>query len=394
MNLVWFLTIATILSLILGEFGQYPFSQTFFSISATDILLSLTIGLLLIWQIGIKRSFQIPNIFKLLILFWMVALFSLGFAGNFEGGLYLVRFILYSLSLILGYYLVKEKESNFDRISLVIILSGTLFLLAGFAQLIFYPRLEQLEILGYDPHQYRLVSTFLDPNFAGVFLNILFLLTLFRWFKSKRVIWQVLASLFLLGVVLTFSRSAYVMLIVQIFILGVIKNKKIILATVFVTLIIYMTVPKVTERINGAFNLDKSAQERVESWQKGIIIFQKNPVLGVGFNNLKAALSRYNLVEVFSKDGGHSASGVDSSILTTLATTGVLGLLVYLSFWIMILMKSLRAITKNKSDNFSPVMLSILIGLFVNSQFINSLFYPPNMLIIYLLVGSYYGSLD
>ena len=136
MNLVWFLTIATILSTILGEFGQYPFGTTSLSISLTDILLTLTISVLLIWQIGIKKKLTAPNSFKILSLFWIVGFISLAFSGNFRGGLYLIRFIIYSSSFFLGYFLRKEKQVTLNKLSLIIITSGVLLSVLGFIQFI------------------------------------------------------------------------------------------------------------------------------------------------------------------------------------------------------------------------------------------------------------------
>src|SRR3989344_3504700 len=117
MNLIWFLTIGLIFSLVLGEFGQFPFASSVFSISLTDILLLITFFFLLIWQVGIKKEIKIFSHFKFLLLFWLVAFLSLVLSNNFSGVFYLVRFILYSLSFYLGIILATKKNISLKIIS-------------------------------------------------------------------------------------------------------------------------------------------------------------------------------------------------------------------------------------------------------------------------------------
>lgn len=394
MNLIWFLTAATIFSITLGEYGQYPFGVTTLSISLTDFLLSLTLTFLSIWLTQVKVDLYLPKVFKVLMLFWLTGAVSLIFSGNLQGGLYLVRFVIYSLSFLLGYYLIKLKTVPPDRIPLIITQAALFFCLIGFGQLLLLPDLEQLSILGFDPHKSRLVSTFLDPNFAGVLINIGFILSIYLWNKNGEKLWLGMATIFLISLILTFSRSAYLMLLTALLMIGFLRIRKLIFLMLVVFLVIYLSLPRFSERIEGIWKLDSSASERIDSWNKGVTIFQNNPILGVGFNNLSSAFEKYQLIKVFSKDGGHSASGIDSSLLTVLATTGILGLVSFLGFWVLVSVHLIKADRINKKDDFPIFLLTIIVSLFINSQFINSLFYPPNMLITYLLVGSYYGSID
>lgn len=391
MNLIWFLTVSTILSITLGEFGQFPFGMTSPSISLTDILLSLTLLLLFIWQIEVKKKFQMPKIFKVLMLFWIVAFGSLFWSGNLTGGLYLIRFIFYSLSFLLGYQLIKSKRIEMDKLIMVVVLTSSLLSILGCVQLLVLPDLEQLKLLGFDPHKERLVSTFLDPNFAGVIINLGLILSIYLWIKKKTFLLFLGIVTNSFALILTFSRSAYLMLLIALLLLGFLKFRKIMPLLLMTVIILFIAVPRFSERIEGILSLDKSASERIDSWNKGFIIFQKNPILGVGFNNLNAASEKYQLVKIFSKDGGHSSSGIDSSFLTVLSTTGVAGFLPYISFWILILINLLKRYQIKNQGDLPLFFLAIIASILVSSQFINSLFYPPNMLITYLLIGSFYG---
>ena len=142
--------------------------------------------------------------------------------------------------------------------------------------------------------------------------------------------------------------------------------------------------------MQGGINIDKSASERLISWHNGVNIFTKNPIVGVGFNNYRDALRQENALKLYSADGGNAGAGVDSSFLFILATTGILGFLSFLSFWVLTLYNLIRDY-KKKRELISLVFISIILGFSINSQFINSLFYPPIMFLVYLLVGCYYG---
>jgi O-antigen ligase len=186
----------------------------------------------------------------------------------------------------------------------------------------------------------------------------------------------------IIAIILTYSRSAYLMLFVFAFLLGVIRWKKILLVLLLGGVLLFLMSPRFSERIMGGITIDRSAVQRFSSWRRGLSIFQTSPVVGIGFNNFRAAQQKYNLFEPFSAEGGHSGAGVDSSLLLVLATTGVLGILLYLSFWFAVVKKMIT----HHSD-FDIIIFCVLAGLLVDSQFINSLFYPSIMLWYFTVLG-------
>lgn len=378
MNLVWFLTIGTILSLILGEFGRFPFGESVFAIRLTDLLLFITLFFLAIWQIGIKKKIVLPSHFKYIIFFWIIAFISLVFSGNLSGVFYFIRFIIYSLAFWLGYSLLASKIISFEKIVKIFLSAGLFLSFTGFLQLLIYPDFKFLEQFGYDPHINRLSSTFLDPNFLGTFLNIclIFSLFLYKKLKDKRIL--LLTFIYFLAIIFTFSRSSYLMLGVEILLISFFLNKRLLLLIFILGIALLVFIPRVQERIIGGFSLDKSASERIESWQNGLDLFKRNPILGVGFNNLRTEFEKNNLTKVFSSGEGHSGAGVDSSLIFVLATTGIIGLFTYLSWWVLII--------KSGVNNY--FILALILGLFINSVFINSLFFPPIMFTYFLILGS------
>lgn len=153
---------------------------------------------------------------------------------------------------------------------------------------------------------------------------------------------------------------------------------------------LYIFIPRFNERINGVLNPDKSASERLISWDKGLVLAKENFIYGVGFNNLRYVLSEKNLIPVYTTDGGHAGSGIDSSFLFVLATTGILGFVTFIIFWLSFVIISLKNYFRTK-DLFSLSVGSFLIGTLIGSQFINALFFPSIMFLLFITLGVYYG---
>ena len=133
------------------------------------------------------------------------------------------------------------------------------------------------------------------------------------------------------------------------------------LVAVFLT---YFAVPRVQTRISGITDPTDSAAFRLVSWGNAWEIAKDNLALGVGFNSFRFAQQDYGFFDAGTL-GGNAGSGSDSSFLLVLATTGVLGFLVF----------SLSYIFPAKN----LILLPILSGLFLQTQFINALFYPQIM---------------
>lgn len=397
MYLVKFLLFGAILSLILGEFARFPFGASS-AIYLTDILLMLAILFFLIWQIVGKEKVEldIPKLYLFWLPFLGVALLSLVwsimlFPANqvILGSLYLMRLMVYSFSLILVSRLIEAKVLSLDGLVSTFLLTGVSLALLGFLQVIFFPDFEELAAFGFDPHEERLAATFLDPNFTGGFLILTFGLLFYRWLmeKGERKKWGMLLAIVAMAVVLTFSRSAYLMWAVFIMILGGLRFRAILGVALVVGVVITLVVPRFQERVVGGLKLDASAVERLDSWKRGWLVFSDSPLLGVGFNNFRVAQQQKNLFKSYSPDGGHAGGGVDSSLILVLATTGIVGLVCYLFFWAWVF-KRLWTMFWQRGKIFALVLFSLLISLMINSQFVNSLFYPPVMLWYFTLLGA------
>ncbi|MBI4037805.1 O-antigen ligase family protein [Candidatus Curtissbacteria bacterium] len=224
----------------------------------------------------------------------------------------------------------------------------------------------------------------MDPNYAGFLFVCFALLSLSGYLFSGKLLNLILFLIFSVSLILTFSRSSYIAFLIGLIIIGVLKSPKIIIYATVVSLLVFLTIPKAKVRIVGALTFDETSQARIESWRNAILVFKSSPVFGVGFNNYRFAQYRLGL---FDSDAGlkvHSSGGSDSSLLFVAATTGIVGLLAYCFFLMVIILNLLK---NARSSAVKLASASSFIALLVHSQFVNSLFFPPIMIVYFFMLG-------
>ena len=271
---------------------------------------------------------------------------------------YLIRTLLYLT--IINYFLNSEFRVS-KKLEFLFRLNLFIFLFVGFIQYFLYPNLRNLYYLGYDPHSYRLFALFLDPNITGIILVWSFIYFYNKQNKFKIVI----LSLVSISILLTYSRISWLCFIVSLITLNVNKSKKlalVLLATVFIL---------------GIFLLPRHFGEGTNIWRtnslKGKIssvnlvsnAIKEKPILGIGFNNT-------HLIKNKGKLANNSLYGIDNSLLTTLVTSGIIGLFAYL--WLF------KELLKN---TYLPIK-AITLTYFIHSLSVNS-FYIPSVIWYFLL---------
>lgn len=343
-----------------------------------DIFAGL-IFILLAAHLILKRKLIEKKIFILALVFVSFGFISLvinspylrieEFATAFA---YLARYASY-VSIIFAVSMLKQHERSLIPKKLMI--AGALFVFFGFIQYFYYPNLRNLYYLGWDEHLGRLFSTILDPNFAGAFLVLILILTVRDFGKSKML--TVFSIVTLIAIFLTHSRSALIMLAVA-GLIFLVANKLYKHFIFFIAVLILGLVIFSNTNFEGLNPLRiASAEARVKSAAQALEIFRNNPIFGVGFNAYRYARIRYGFADREKTKLSNSDAGTDNSFLFVLATTGVIGFLFFLKFWINIL----RRVYQDK------IVFASVMGILTDSLFINSLFLTTIMAWIFILVG-------
>lgn len=349
-------------------------------IKPIDVGVGLVVFLWVIFKFKKDKLVKQKYIFFLILFFTVIGFFSLlvnysflSFNQFLASLMYLLRWITYAVV----FFVVSNFDKSFKKtISNLLVAIGAFIVSLGYIQYFFYSNLRNLYYLGWDEHMYRMFSIFFDPNFAGAFFVLFFLFLTSIFLKKKSILIGLLLILTLGAVFLTFSRSALIMLLASSSLLFILINKKkwivILLGITFLIILISSKYFNI-ENIN-LFRV-VSSEARLETAKKAIEIIQAHPFFGVGFNAYRYAKLNYNLENNNAEAIGHADAGVDNSFLFVIATTGIVGFIVYLFLWFRILkIASILAIVS-------------IVGVFVDSMFINSLFYPFIMLWLWIIIA-------
>ena len=372
-------------ALSLGQFSViYRFNDG--SIYLFDILIALFDSIGVVYLLLLRKSTKIPLPGLFLLVFCTLGAASLVFTPlNLEpvelltATSYLARFSSYVLFAAVTWNLVKLNVFQLCQMYRVIIYTGLLLFVAGLLQLFFLPDLETLDpSLGWDPHKNRMASTFFDPNFLGIYFIICLATTL--KYKALSVKYSPInffpTIIFLAGILLTFSRSAWLAAAVLL-LFALLRKKLLLLISLAIVLMAVFAIPRIQTRISGITDPQDSASYRLQSWQNTWEIAKENWVFGVGYNTFRYAQKEQGFLDD-SNLTARSSAGSDSSLLLVLATTGISGMFFFTGFFISALLPAFK-----RAD---LITAGLILALLVDSLFINSLFYPQIAAVMFLLI--------
>ena len=387
------LLVALLFSLIPAQLIRLQLTQTG-AITTSDILVATIDCFFICYILLNKIALKLPKIIILAFLFLLSAFTSTIIALNvfsltqvLTASFFMIRLAAYILISVVTINVINKTEV--EKWIKILVGVGIIFATAGVMQFLFFPNLTPLQSFGWDPHVFRLVSTTLDPNYTGMILTFFATLTTSIYLFKKHKIYIFLTAFFIGAILLTFSRSSYLAILISMLAIGSIKSPKTFLIAISFFILSFIFVPQVRNRITGAFLIDETANARIISWQKALIIFKDNPLFGVGYDTYRFAQTKYGFIQNSPDSGGHSGAGVDSSFLFVLATTGVVGF----SFFLVMVISLMKVSMKNAKNNYlSLAFFASFTALLFHTQFVNSFMFPQIMLIFWFLVGLLYVS--
>lgn len=388
--------LASIGSIVLGQLVRLPIGDS--AILPNDIILpALVAGWILKklvsrrWELR-QHSLTLPIALMLLVMFLSLVI-NIGREDTKEwwnGALYFIRWVEYLALFWIGLD-VFRTHARAKKYLNIIIGTGVILAILGFIQLKVFPDFSFMVPQGWDPHVGRLLSTWFDPNFLGGLFVLLIAIAasvaLYTPFRQSRWLW-IATGIMSLATVLTFSRSAYVGLVVALGIIGLVRSRVALFLGALAMISVVMFVPRVQERVIGIRSVDETAQLRLVSYRNAFTVIGDHPLLGVGYNLYKYVQVEYNFLETTNE---HSASGSDSSLLTIWVTTGTIGLVIYLWLFLSMMVEAWRTWRDQRLprqwQGYGLGLVAGLSGLFAHSQFVNGLQYPHLMEMMWLLVA-------
>jgi len=316
--------------------------------------------------------------FLILVIFSQVLFISLnGIKNSSLGFLYLLRLFSYSaMFVVLWNFFEKSKDLKKKIVDYLIVV---FFFIAifGWLQYFLFPDMRAFSFWGWDDHLFRMVGTFFDPTFTAILLVFGVIICLAKYQKTKKVIYVVGLLPIILALYFTYSRAGYLALIFGILVYLIIKKK--LKISLFIIPLFVFGLFFLPHSGGEGTNLRRmfSIEARIENYKQTTKIFLENPVFGVGYNNI--CWAKQNYLGIFDTNS-HACSGSDSGILFLLATTGLVGFIIFSMFCYML-------IRTTRFDFYGMIFISCLSSLFVHSQLSNSIFYPWVMGIIVFLAS-------
>lgn len=390
--------IASILTIMAGQLIRLPLLGDDSGVLLNDLILPPLIILwavrrLLVGRWNLPRhSLTLPIALVIATMLVSVVVNYQGYASTelLSGILYQVRWVEYAAILLMGFDFFRTHARTWNYVVLLMV-SGVVVSLLGFAQLMIFPDFSFMAPAGWDPHVGRLLSTWFDPNFLAGWLALLITVALavalaLPWSRARW--WWLAIGVMTLAVVLTFSRSGYLALIAGTGLVTLMRSRAIFFLGLLAAIATIFLIPRVQERVVGIRTVDETAQLRIVSWQNAFEVIDDHPWFGVGYN-----LYRYVQVEYGFLDDTkiHSASGSDSSLLSVWVTTGVFGIVAY--FWLLLAM--FREAWRTWRDRalsgewrgFGLGVFAGLLALVLHAQFVNGLLYPHIMQTLWILLA-------
>jgi len=379
-----------------------------------DIFLPIFAGLWVLKKFLIEKEFPKSSFIISGFLFLGIAFISflwnawdLELKAQILSFAYIIRFfsilILGWASFDMVYDFLENKKLVENRVLKILenifwIIGIIIFL--GYLQFYIIPDIGKYSTAGgFDPHIGRLLGTWMDPNFIGGLLAFIIPVILGVFYQKKStkkfsIIYLIFILFLLYADFLTFSRSGYVALALGLLFFFLLRDPKIILLGIIVSSIGIMSNHRAQTRVIDLMGtlsavvlretdeVDATAKLRVISWQKSFSLWKKYPIIGVGYNTYRYKAAEEGIVD----ENDFSAGGSDSTLLTVLVTTGILGFLAFLYFYFSLWLGNLIRYFKTKNPFYLGFVAGIS-GLFIHSVFVNSFLFPLIFMPVMVVAG-------
>ena len=189
----------------------------------------------------------------------------------------------------------------------------------------------------FDGERWRLNGTFVHPNMLASYLVFVITLACFIFLSLKkqaveRYLYLVLAAPFLVVLVLTYTRGAWLCLFIIFFLIGLTRFRAFLLAGLGLIIVFYIIFIPFQERVNSlvSFSATDSTVWRLDLWRDALGYAQSRPLLGYGPGTAPIVIGN-NRSAILGSSEPHN------DYIKVLLETGAIGLAAYLALIINLL---------------------------------------------------------
>ena len=242
----------------------------------------------------------------------------------------------------------------------------------------------------------RISASFVHPNSFGIFLFMVssilgsVVISFGIGFKN-RILYAVPFFMSIYCLYLTRSRGAWLSFAASIFIVALLKSKKILLVAIVMLVLTFVFMPtSAKESLKDSFDLSSGTSwERVMLWTGTIDMIKVHPVLGFGINTYSKNFPEYKPKDYADYRYSHNC------YLQMASEIGIPGAFLFILFLLASLgygLKNLLAMSKGLKKDVAIGIFACLVG-FVLGASVDTHFYSLTLSVFFYVLLGFYSAL-
>lgn len=304
-----------------------------------------------------------------------------------------VRVMFQPMFFILLTMFMLDNEDLLDSFIRVLIGSTVVIALLGIVQYLL--QVDTTRFIQKDGSEYRIISIFSNPNALGAYFNMVlaFMISLFLHSKGWRhkLFYLLLIAPVAIGLLLTFSRGAWIAFVLMlIFAIGVYARKWLLAVLLFLVALPFAMPDSVINRFMYLFDPEyirlSSEYGRIAFWRDAIERTLAKPIFGQGLGMYGDSVPlRHNIP--FS-------TWVDNHYLKLGAEIGIFGLAAVLALLVLLLLFARRLYLAADTDKYRAYILGAtgaIITMIIQNGTASIWEVLVNAITFYALIGMLFG---
>jgi len=345
-----------------------------------------------------KKSFLLKNFF----LFLIVGLISIYFSINkIESIIILSRWGILFLIMVFLKVLLNDSKINFLTLCVVI----TVFTIYEVFRSIspYFHIIQDSDFSFRFSNSLKGVTGNKNITASSILIKVPFIYYLFQYYKNKyfKILLGVIIFSSVYNILLLSSRA---MIICLILILAIISFKRInqglnklsfkqllidflpFISAIILFISLYSSDEtfSLDKRLASVNTSDESTSQRIRFYQHGIKHFVNNPVIGLGLGNWKIKSIDYDSQNIISYIVPYH---MHNDFLEIACEIGIIGLIVYLLFFVYPLSKIFKSLSRNNFNSISYILLMSGLVYFIDSN-LNFPMSRPISIVFFIIILS------
>lgn len=238
----------------------------------------------------------------------------------------------------------------------------------------------------------RISSTLENSNNLGIyFILIIFpviMLAIKEENKKKKMCYILSVCIFLLNIIFSFSRNAWIGFAIGCVIFALMYSLKFLFALVPLGLVSFF-IPQISDRLKEITDISQNLS-RIKIWDIAIMIIKDHPIIGVGNGNFEEACKRYMRQKPGLKTSNFSPEHPHNIFLEMQSEMGILGTTVFISVIISIIIRLIYFIKKVKDKFYLAFYKGFFVSfiVFLCMNLIDNFFLAPKVISFFWIVIS------